>query len=139
MTTRNKIEEKIQSIKNQIRESEIQLQVWNEALKMLPKEANGAPKKVSLRHGSDLALAREAILEAGKPLHINALLKKIGKEDTKKNRVSLSGSIAAYVRNSQVFTRPEPNTFGLLEMDGEKEEAPEGASDDVWGEDDPLA
>jgi 5-formyltetrahydrofolate cyclo-ligase len=130
MTTRRKIEEKVQALERQAQEIQIQLGVWREALKMLPKDSNGVVKRVSLRAGSDLAKAREAILEEGKPLHINVLLKKLGKPDTKDARVSLAGSMASYVRKNEVFTRPEPNTFGLLEMDGEKEEAPEGASED---------
>jgi hypothetical protein len=56
------------------------------------------------------------------------LLKKLGKPETKEARVSLAGSIASYARKNEIFSRPEPNTFGLLEVDGEKEEAPEGAS-----------
>jgi hypothetical protein len=32
------------------------------------------------------------------------------------NRSALSGSIAAYVRKGEIFTRPAPNTFGLLEL-----------------------
>ena len=46
---------------------------------------------------------------------------------------SLAGSLAAYVRQNEIFTRVAPNTYGLselghdvLELTGEMEEPPEG-------------
>jgi hypothetical protein len=64
--------------------------------------------------------------KAGKPLHITDILKGIGKTTSKKDRVSLSGSLGWYVRRNEIFTRPAPNTFGLKEMeDISKEEPPD--------------
>jgi len=39
------------------------------------------------------------------------------KENTKSNRISVSGSLGAYCRKSEVFIKTAPNTFGLLEKD----------------------
>lgn len=52
---------------------------------------------------------------SGHALHIEELVKAIGKEPTRDNRVSLSGSLNSYVKKCQIFTKPAPNTFGLLE------------------------
>ncbi len=49
-------------------------------------------------------------------MHIGALVTAIGIENTKNARVSLVGSLGAYVRKGLVFTRPAPNTFGLVGM-----------------------
>jgi len=49
-------------------------------------------------------------------MHVNELLMAIGLEKTKNARVSLVGSLGAYVRKGVVFTRPGPNIFGLVEM-----------------------
>jgi len=71
--------------------------------------------------------ARTALRRVGKPLYIEELLRAMGKEVNKKNRVSLSGSLGSYVRQEYIFTRPAPNTFGLIEFDNSVEDAiPEG-------------
>jgi hypothetical protein len=49
-------------------------------------------------------------------MHITEILKALNEPVDKKHRLSLSGSLSSYVRNSQIFTRPAPNTFGLIEM-----------------------
>jgi len=49
-------------------------------------------------------------------MHITELLEAIGKPGDRMNRSALGGSIAAYVRKGEIFTRPAPNTFGLLEL-----------------------
>jgi hypothetical protein len=49
-------------------------------------------------------------------MHVNDLLKAMGKPTDKKNKLSLSGSLSTYVRAGQIFYRPAPNTFGIIEM-----------------------
>lgn len=72
-----------------------------------------------------MAKARDALLKEAKPLHIDDLLKAIGK--TKEHKASVSGSLGNYVRKNEIFTRPAPNTFGLKEFDESQpeEEPPE--------------
>ena len=93
------------------------LQGLQDAMKMIPKEPD-ASKPVVLREGSDVAKARDALKKAGQPLHIGDILTAIGKPTDRDSRISLSGSLAAYVRDGKIFTRPHPNTFGLLEFNG---------------------
>ena len=102
-----------------LKEANGYLQALQDSMKLLPKDAAANSLGVSrtLRPGSALAKAREAILKAGHPLHILELLKAIGKPQDKKNRISLGGSLSGYVRDGQVFTRPSPNTFGLIELE----------------------
>jgi hypothetical protein len=50
-------------------------------------------------------------------MQINEILRAIGRTADKKNRLSLSGSLAHYVRAEEIFTRPAPNTFGLIELE----------------------
>lgn len=87
-----------------------------ESLRLLPKESEpNAPARV-LRPGSEVAKAREAILKAGRALHIDEILAALGKPVERNARSSLASSISAYVRNGEIFTRPQANTFGLLEL-----------------------
>jgi len=112
-----KIERKraeIAELQTQIRLAEEYLQALEDTLKMLPREGVAAPQ--TLRHGSALAKARDIIEQAGRPVHITELLQSLGKPLTRIERSGLSGSLAAYVRRGEIFTRPAPNTFGLIGM-----------------------
>ena len=60
--------------------------------------------------------ARECLLAARRPLHINDLLISMGRQAEEKEKLSLTGSIGWYVRKGKIFTRPAPNTFGLVEL-----------------------
>lgn len=128
-----KIEKKRQEIKElefKIREAQAYISAHQETLKMLSREGSGLLAERNLRVGSSIAKARDAIKKAGKPLHIADLLKALGRPNDKKNRLSLSGSLAHYVRKGEIFSRPAPNTFGLTEF-----EHISGDSDDDSGED----
>ena len=138
---RNK-ESEIASIEKQLLDLRVKLEAGKAYIQglqdILPKaeresEAMGGVKSSSdLRPGTLLAQARDALLASGKPLHIGDLLIAMGKENTQKNRLSLGGSLARSVRENVVFSRPAPNTFGLLaqaepQKQGEQEEElPEG-------------
>ena len=95
--------------------------------------------------GSAVAEARKSIRSEGRPLHIDELLRSMGKPVTRASRASLAGSIAAYVRRDEIFTRPAPNTFGLVELERANqedepasEEAPSDALPDDFGNDRPT-
>jgi hypothetical protein len=130
MTSRRKIEERIsrkqqeiQELELRLREAKAYIQALQDVVKMLPRDGD-ATRETSdasqggeaMRPGSYVADARDAILAAGKALHIVDILKATGRENNRKNRTGMSGSLAAYVRRREVFTRPRPNTFGLIEL-----------------------
>jgi hypothetical protein len=112
----NKKEQEIQSLEAQIREAKVYLQALQDVLKMFPRQAEADPATL-LRAGSLVAKAREVILRNGAPMHVNDIVKAVGRDITRSNQTGLSGSIAAYVRKGEVFTRPAPNTFGLVELE----------------------
>jgi hypothetical protein len=108
-------QQEIQGLRTQIERAEIYLQAIQDSIKALPREpqSKGTDEPIELRSGTLLAKARDAIIAAGKPLHINELVVAVGKPLDKKSKLALAGSIAAYVRKRQVFTRPAANTFGV--------------------------
>jgi hypothetical protein len=122
-------QQEINDLEIQVEKAKAYVQALQDSMKFLPKE-NGQTQ-VLLRPGSALAKAQGILRKAGKPLHISEILKALNEKPDK--RVSLSGSLSAYVRNGQIFTRPAPNTFGLIEMnepaDG-SDEIPEDFGDD---------
>lgn len=87
-----------------------------EALKLQtrPPRVHGSDP---LRPDTQLFKIREVLRTASKPMHIDELIRAIGK-DPKEVKISLVGSLGQYTRRKSVFTRPAPNTFGLMEFNG---------------------
>lgn len=114
-TRRGQIQASLRETDTLIREVNAALAAYEEVLKLTPEDSEEDSGERTMRVGSMVALAREALRRHGKPMHVGKLLEALGKQDTHEQKVSLSSSMAAYVRKGQVFTRPEPNVFGLLE------------------------
>jgi hypothetical protein len=107
--------QEINDLELQIEKAKAYIQALQDSMRLLPRESNGEQEQV-LRAGTALAKARDILRLEGKPMHIADLLKAMGKPVDKKSRLSLSGSLSTYVRSGQIFNRPAPNTFGLIEM-----------------------
>lgn len=123
MSAREKLEQRIEEKEVEIeayetkaREARIYIQALQEALRLLPKDVLEGNLDATLRSGTNIDKARETLRAKGEPMHVADLLKALGKPDDNVNRAALSGSISAYVRKGQIFTRPAPNTFGLMEF-----------------------
>lgn len=114
----------IQSLEERLRAARIYVQALRDVLDAIQR--GGGTNDSVIRTGSAVAKAREAILKAGKPIHISDLLAATGKSVTKETRASLGSSLAAYVRRGEIFTRPAPNTFGLVELGHTSEAEPLG-------------
>jgi hypothetical protein len=149
MNERRKIEERLRKKEEEIREFEakirdarIYVQALQDVLKILPRESERNIRAGALRPGSGVAKVREFILEKGGAAHVTELLEALGRPATREARASLSGSLAAYVRKGEIFTRPSPNTFGLIELGhvNEDEANPDNEPPAGFGEDEaPLA
>lgn len=116
----------IVELERQLGESKAYLSALVDTAKWLPKSGD---KEVTLRSGSDLAQARDFIKSKGQPAHVADILKGIGKEVNKANKISLSGSLGGYARKGVIFTKPAPNTFGLIEFENGGENKPEETFD----------
>jgi hypothetical protein len=107
----------ISDLEAQVNNAKTYLLGLEEAYKVVSRgAANQDSATPSFRVGSLLARSYEAIKKAGRPLHVNDLLVAVGREVTRADRSALSGTLAAYVRKGEVFTRPAPNTYGLVGM-----------------------
>lgn len=109
-----KKEAEIQGLEARLQAARIYLLALRDVLDAIGKATSGG--EPGLRDGSSVARAREAILRAGKPVHVSDLLSALGRDVTRASRASLASSLAAYVRREEIFTRPAPNTFGLIEL-----------------------
>jgi len=131
------VDRKQQEIKNlelQIEKARTYIEALQDSMRLLPKDA-AAASEATLRPDTALARTRDILRAAGKPLHINELLKALGSPADSKHKLSLGGSLANYVRKGQIFSRPAPNTFGLIEMDGKKEPKAEDEIPEEFGSD----
>jgi hypothetical protein len=107
-------QEEIRDLELQVEKAKAYIQALQDSMRFLPRDSSQGD--ASLRPGTALSKARDILRSTGKPMHITEILKALNEPVDKKHRLSLSGSLSAYVRNSQIFTRPAPNTFGLIEM-----------------------
>jgi hypothetical protein len=114
-----KKQDEIRELEVKIREAQAYLQALQDSARLLPKDdikQNAAALDAPLRPGSELARVQEIIAAEGNPMHVNDILTKMGKPVDQSNRVSLVGTLGSYTRKGRVFTRPAPNTFGLIGM-----------------------
>ncbi|HTS75027.1 MAG TPA: hypothetical protein VMG40_02425 [Bryobacteraceae bacterium] len=128
MALRDEIQKKIdrkradiEALELQLRDAKIYVQALEDTLKMLPREtaadAVALTAGAMLRVGSKADKARQAIRAAGKPLHVTELLKALGIPNKADQRQALAGSLSSYARKQEIFTRPAPNTFGLVGLE----------------------
>lgn len=109
----------IAELESQVRLAREYMQALEDTLKLIPRGAASGESEsveITLRAGTSLSKARDAIRKAGRPMHLTELLTAIGRGQTRNERAGLSGTLSAYVRRGEIFTRPAPNTFGLLEL-----------------------
>jgi len=118
-----KKEIEIQGLEEKLKAARVYVQALQDVLKALATDAPSESDR-SLRAGSAVDQTREFILKKGAPAHINEILDALGKGVTRESRASLTSSIAAYVRRGEIFTRPAPNTFGLIELGHMASDAP---------------
>jgi hypothetical protein len=116
-----KKEQEVQGLEERLRTARTYLQALQDIVKILDGDGKVgtsalAPSEPTLRAGSSVDRARQAILKNGVPMRINALADAIGVDNSREGRISLASSLAAYVRKGEIFTRPAPNTFGLVEL-----------------------
>ncbi|MCW2395300.1 MULTISPECIES: hypothetical protein [unclassified Sphingobium] len=128
----SKKQAEIDGLEDKIKAAKVYVAALRDVLKLMDKAskpvADVEDTETKLRAGSAVAQAREIILERGEPVYLDELLEAMGKEVTRDSKASLAGSLAAYVRREEIFSRPAPSTFGLIELGHfeviEEEESP---------------
>ena len=63
-----------------------------------------------------LAEVRKLIRTAGKPLYIDELLRGLGWPLSRESREEIRTLLRPWVRRGELFTRPRPSTYGLVEL-----------------------
>ncbi len=102
-------------MERQLGEAKAYLNGLLDSLKLLPVEG-GSPAQ-ELRSGSELAKTRDILRKEGKSLHVDEILRRLGKEVNRNSKGGLGGSLGSYVRKGLIFTKTGPNIFGLVEFE----------------------
>ena len=120
MNLRKEFEKLIEKKKAEISEArrviaaaEAYIQAMTDAIKKLPKDDSIAP---AVRPGSEVEKIRDAILAAGKPLHVNEIIAALGRSDEADAKTKIAGLLGWYIGKGKVFTKTAPNTYGLVEV-----------------------
>ena len=114
-------QEEVQRLNEDLLQARAYLEGLQETHRLVKRNSNTESGDM-IRPGSMIHQALSLLRQEQKPMHVKDLLVLMGKEPSKSNRLSLSGSLGTYVRDRNVFSRPAPNTFGLLEFDNLGEE-----------------
>jgi len=117
------LQESVRHLQSEVIKAQAYVEAMRESLRLISK-SSATDAVDTVRPGSLVDKARTAIRKAGQPLHVEKILPQIGKDLSKENKVSLSGSLAFYVRKGIIFTRPAPNTFGLVEFEKPQGDGP---------------
>jgi len=123
----DKKRKEINDLESKVRAAIIYIQALEDTLRIIPEEpamdeVTSSPTSVIvkleevLRSGSKPDRARDVLRAAGQPMHIVKMLEAMGEKTDLESRAALAGSLGAYVRDGKIFTRPAPNTFGLVEF-----------------------
>jgi hypothetical protein len=127
------LEQQAKVLDQQILTAKTYIQAMDDALKLAERSGPATAKadaSKTLRKGSMPARAYPVLKAAGRTLYLTALLEGMGLPTTNKNKRGLAGSLSAYARRGDTFTRPEPNTFGLVEWgNGSSAEGSGGEAD----------
>ncbi|HWG69582.1 MAG TPA: HTH domain-containing protein [Steroidobacteraceae bacterium] len=127
-----RLEAELQEIQSTIREARSYIQGLRDILPKAEKDDTG-PDLGDFRPGTMPANVKAILEKEGKPLHINEIVQKLGRENTKQNRLSVVGTLARCVREKMSFTRPAPNTFGLISWKAETSEVVDDQIPDGFG------
>jgi hypothetical protein len=69
------------------------------------------------RPGTLIDQIRDLLLKSQRPMHIDVIMASLGMEE-KQKKLALIGTLSSYARRRRIFSRPAPNTFFLIELEG---------------------
>lgn len=101
-----KLEAELSAARTYVRLLRKRLQAAGKRLEEVPEESD-----------DPIVAARRVIMEAGQPVFIDDLLAGLGHPATRDSREQLRRVLVPWVRRGEVFTRPRPSMFGLIELE----------------------
>lgn len=123
-------QKRLQDLRREIVAVEAELREAKAILGERPREIGRVGfRKRPIRPRSSVWWAKSALVHAGKPMHIDELVKRVEEFSSQAVRKStLVSNLSRYVRSRDTFSRPEEGIYGLLDFEGgvETEKGAEG-------------
>jgi hypothetical protein len=80
----------------------------------------GQPQEPPIKRKSQIQLVYDILLEAGRPLHVTVIIKRVDKlHGVRLDRESIVSALSKKVARKERFVRTDRNTFGLREDRGD--------------------
>ncbi len=97
---------------------EAELRAGRAYVSLLADRVEAAEKRLQEPETDDPVVAvRRVLAVAGKPLFIDEILHALGRNVSRESREQLRRLIIPWVHRREIFTRPRPATFGLVEWE----------------------
>ena len=109
-----KARQRVERLEDALRHYE---EIYNVMNSSPSRDSSSAPRDGAVRSGSQAERVIRVLSDAGEPTHIDEIMARMGVECTAAAKNSLVSSLSRYVRQRQIFTRPAPGTFGLIEWE----------------------
>jgi hypothetical protein len=117
-----KKEQEIAEYEQKIMECRAYIQALQDSMRILPRGETNGSEPIRLKHGSLTYKTYELLKKTRRPMHIKEIIEGIGLEFNRKTRSSLRGSLGPYTKVERIFRLVAPGTFGLVEIDYDREE-----------------
>lgn len=91
-----------------------------EALENRLKEAETRIDEAPGDTDDPIVAIRRVILEAGQPLFIDDIVRGLGRRVSRESREHIRRLVLPWVRRGEIFTRPRPLMYGLLELESKR-------------------
>ena len=124
-----KKEQEIRQFQHQIDAAQEFVRATREALALFLKADKAHPNE-GMRRGGSASKTLQYLKKEGQARHIGDIVVGIGRKNDTKNRSAVAAQLSQYVRDGKLFTRPVPNTFGLIEWGDSREDGSHGVESD---------
>jgi hypothetical protein len=111
----------VDEMRMKLRMEERYLEAMLDTYKILPRSDSNGSAPNAFRRGSGASKAYEALKRVGHPMHVKELAQAIGLKLDRASTQGLASAIRLYLMKGEIFTKPAPNTYGLVEF-GESEQ-----------------
>lgn len=97
---------------------EAELAAGRAYLRLLEDRIEAAEQRSTEIECSDpVIVIRRLIREAGRPLYIDDILRGLDRPLNREGREEIRHLLLSWVRREEIFTRPRPGVFGLVELE----------------------
>jgi HB1/ASXL restriction endonuclease-like protein with HTH domain len=109
----------VEAMRTALRLEERYLEAMYDAYKLLARgeAASNGGGPAGFRKGSYTDKAYKVLKQVGHPMHVKDIVEAMGAKANRANKQGVASSIRLYLTKGEIFTKPAPNTYGLVEFE----------------------